>query len=167
MYRELALKTKATLRIDGDDYDVDYFGMDDGRSEDATDALRFLFQLGRGYMIHLYVIQAGARADPTWFFHTTWIKDCAVMEVEQEDTGAPSSVDSEVIFLPRLHGSVEVGPRRYDILTQTFRASGESLEMNFAFAGGALRWTRANRWELVEGGSKRPLEASEWPQFTP
>jgi hypothetical protein len=164
-YRELPLKTEATLCIDGDDYDIDYFGMDDGHSEEPGDALRFLFQLGRGYYIHLYVIQAGWRGDHRGFFHTTWLKDCAVMEVEMEDTGAPSRVESDVIFLPLLYSSVAIEDRRYEILTQAFRASDGAIAMTFSFAGGALRWTRERRWELaLEGAPARALDAL--PRFS-
>lgn len=164
-YRELRLQTEARLRLDDVDYDIDFFGMDDGQSEEPGDALRFLFQLGRGYYIHLYVIQAGWRGDHRGFFHTTWLKDCAVMEVEMEETGAPSRVESDVIFLPLLYAHVAVAERRYEILTQAFRAADGAIAMTFSFAGGALRWTRERCWELsVDGESAQSLD--DLPRFS-
>ncbi|MGZ6096037.1 MAG: hypothetical protein ACXWUG_28610 [Polyangiales bacterium] len=166
-YRELRLSSSQVLCIDGVSYDVDWFGMDDGRSERPTDALRFLFQLGHGYMIHLYVIQAGSRGTPGWFFHTTWIKDCAVAEVEMEDTGAPALVEVEKLDLPLCYDVVELADARHSIVTQTFRASGTELEMTFELASGSrLVWTRERRWELVSAQRSRSLEATEWPQFS-
>lgn len=63
-YQERRLPAPATLTLDGVAYDVDAFGMDDGQSDDPTDAFRFLFQLGAGLMIYVYVIQAGGRGRP-------------------------------------------------------------------------------------------------------
>jgi hypothetical protein len=168
-YRELPLgSVNATLSIDGESYDIDYFGMDDGQSEDDTDALRFLFQLGRGYMIHLYVVQAGSRARPAGFFHTTWLKDCAVAEVEEEDTGAPTSVECEALALPLCHSRVAIADRSHAILTQTFHASAGELSMTFALEGGAqLVWTRTRRWEWAPiGEPRRAILPEEWPRFS-
>ena len=167
-YRELPLPSPhPKLRIDGVAYDVDYFGMDDGQSEEPLDALRFLFQLGLGYMIHLYVIQAGARGTPNVFFHTTWIKDCVVAEIEMEDTGAPSTVETPPMDLPLLYDAVVLGARTFRIVSQTFRAGAAELVMEFALVGGTLRWTRERRWELEEAGSALALSNEEWPRFLP
>lgn len=152
--------SRPTLLLDGQEYDVDAFGMDDGGNEDPTAALRFLFQLGLGYMIHLYVIQAGFRADPAGFFHTTWLKDCAVAHVEMEETGAPSTVELDPTELPLVYRTVVVAAQRHRLVRQVFRAHGGDLEMRFELEGGAvLLWSRARRWELdgqALGG---------WPRF--
>lgn len=160
-YRERSLPpSRPTLCLDGDAYDVDRFGMDDGMSEDPTAALRFLFQLGLGWMIHLYVIQAGSRGDPAGFFHTTWLKDCVVAHVEMEETGAPFAVEMAVTELPLVYRAALVGGQRHRLTRQTFGAHDGDLEMRFELEGGALlRWTRARRWEL----DGRALDA--WPRF--
>lgn len=149
-YRERWLPpSRPTLLLDGEAYDVDLFGMDDGRSEAPSAALRFLFQLGAGYMIHLYVIQAGWRGEPAGFFHTTWLKDCVVAHVEMEETGAPSTVEIAPTVLPLVYRAVVLGAHRHRLVRQVFQADGTELEMRFDLeAGSVLRWTRARRWEL-------------------
>lgn len=160
-YRERSLPpSRPTLLLDGEAYDVDLFGMDDGCSEEADAALRFLFQLGSGYMIHLYVIQAGWRGEPAGFFHTTWLKDCVVAHVEMEETGAPSTVEIAPTVLPLVYQAVVLGAQRYRLVRQVFEAHGAELEMRFELEGGSvLSWTHTRRWEL-DG-----QVLGHWPRF--
>jgi len=183
-YREAAVGARDALIIDGTAYDVDYVGMDDGlpspedpepasasepsRTNDA--AFRFLFQLGHGYMIHLYVVQAGAAAAPRdHFFHSFWLKDCAVAEVEMEEYGAPRTVTAPWLALPRLYERVTIhgdgGPRVEPIAALRFRApdvDGLELELTLAAAAAHLRWTRARGWELEDHDAPpRPLHVRQ------
>jgi len=171
MYEELCVTPHPTLTIDGTAYDVDYFGMDDGRSEDPEDARRFLFQLGSGLMIYLYVVQAGSNQNPDHFFHTFWTKDCAVAEVDMEDHGPPSRV-SGAFTLPVVFPSLEVGGPggvidRYAVTGLAFRAEpgaqGQELELSFALTGeggaGRLVWSRPGGYRLETAGVRRPLGA--------
>ena len=180
-YRELALPTpRPALVVDGATYDIDYFGMDDGRSEAPDAAFRFLFQLGSGYMIYLYVIQAGGRDDPGHFFHTFWQKDCAVAEVEMEEWGPPSEVCALSTPLPLVYEALElrsgagehVTSRRLAIVSQRFRArhaknDGDELAMDFELseADGAqsrLSWSKSEAWQVeLRGGPRRKLARHE------
>lgn len=175
-YRETMLrKDKPQLVIDGDTFDVDMFGMDDGRNPSPTDAFRFIFQLGSGYMIYLYVIQAGGRGDPAHFFHTFWLKDCAVAHVEMEDRGPPKHVRLARSSLPlnyrevRLTGATNGAARSYGIVEQHFTAeSADQLTMEFLLDGGArLTWTRAGHWAFAEHGEPQPLPPDQWLEFSP
>ena len=154
-YRETMLKgDKPTLLIDGATYDVDVFGMDDGRSDDPGDAMRFIFQLGQDLMIYLYVIQAGGRAKPNHFFHTFWLKDCAVAHVDMEDRGPPRHVRLARTALPlnftsvRLAGVGNGANGLFTVRAQHFTAEGnEHLTMEFTLDSDArLVWTRAGGW---------------------
>jgi hypothetical protein len=163
-YRELPLGRKGVLTIDGSDYDVDWFGMDDGQSEDPGDAFRFIFQLGSGFMIYLYVIQAGARGDHRHFFHSFWTKDCAVADVEMEEHGPPREVRCGPIELPLLYRRVTVGGRAFGVVAQTFVTTlDERPLMTFELDGGArLSWDRRDGWCLAEPGAvTRPLAPDE------
>jgi hypothetical protein len=84
---------------DSPEFAVDYFGMDDGTERDPDTNFRFLFQLGQGLYIYLYVIVLRPPESPLQF-HTFWRKDCAVVEVEQEELGAPSRVEAHNLELP-------------------------------------------------------------------
>ncbi len=182
-YHEVAVPPpRPTIVIAGESYDVDYFGMDDGRSEEPDAALRLLFQLGSGLMIYLYVIQAGGASDLKHFAHNFWLKDCAVAYVEMEERGPPASVHAGTMTLPRVYGSVELsgppplGERSFSIESQEFRAreapSGEQeLEMTFVLGdggrpAGALRWTRRDAWTIdLGGGARRALGPDERIRF--
>lgn len=163
MYREAPLRPQPTLVIDGSSYDVDYFGMDDGQSDEPTDARRFIFQLGQGLMIYLYVVQAGSVAQPGHFFHTFWTKDCAVAEVEMEDHGAPSRVQGE-FEVPVLFPLVQIdgGRSRYRVEGARFRATlseqGQALELVFQLSGeggtARLVWERGNGYRLERDGAE-------------
>jgi hypothetical protein len=169
-YREAALPApKPQLHVDGADYDVDFFGMDDGRDDAPDAAFRFLFQLGQGLMIYLYVVQAGGRQRPTHFFHTFWLKDCAVAEVDMEDRGPPTVVRLEPCALPLNYAQVTLGAKTFTVRAQRFSApSAAELRMDFELEGGAqLRWTRAEAWSFVDGATSRALAADEWPRFGP
>jgi hypothetical protein len=169
-YREAVVPApKPSLHVDGDDYDVDYFGMDDGRATAPDASFRFIFQLGQGLMIYLYVVQAGGKRDPSHFFHTFWLKDCAVAEVDMEDRGPPSVVRLAPCALPLNYTQVTLGERTFAIRAQRFSApSAAELCMELDLAGDAqLRWRRADAWTLVDGGASRPLSDDEWPRFSP
>jgi hypothetical protein len=172
-YREQTVSLRGAFAIDGERYDLDRFGMDDGEPDDPTQAFRFLFQLGSGYMIYLYVIQAGAGGgEHGHFSHSFWLKDCAVAEVEMEEYGPPSQVSAPWCALPLNYVRVTVqggaAARAFAIASQRFRAPGDGgLEMELALEHGAtLRWTRARAWELDEpGAAPRRLGASERLRF--
>jgi hypothetical protein len=175
-YREARIAREPTpqLQIDGAVYDVDSFGMDDGWSDDPGDAFRFIFQLGSGYMIYLYVIQAGGIADPRHFFHTFWLKDCAVAEVDMEDRGPPRRVQCPPLVVPSLYQTVTLDGRELAIERQTFAAdftSGEDerATMTFALAGDAtLEWDRREGWRLAgPGEAPRPLAPGARLRFGP
>ena len=166
-YHELPLSPHPKITIDGTVYDVDYFGMDDSwnAGEPAGSAFRFLFQLGSGYMIYLYVIQAAATAQPVWFFHTFWTKDCAVAEVEMEEHGAPSEVRADAMELPRLYGLVTITGELFQIVKQTFSAAPEQ-RMEIELDRGRLVWTRSTSWSLVVGDAPpRALGAGDSLRF--
>src|SRR5688500_5425365 len=101
VYVERAVaKPRPHVMIDGTEHDIDDVGQDD-----ATEPhFRFVFQLGIGYMIYLWVV--GRR--PDGFFHSYWTKDCAVAEVDMEEHGAPSSVRLPHLVLPALFDGVIV-----------------------------------------------------------
>jgi hypothetical protein len=169
-YRELPVpKPKPSLWIDRREYDVDYFGMDDGRGEEPDTAFRFLFQLGMGLMIYLYVIQAGGRRSHGHFYHTFWLKDCAGAWIDMEEYGPPSSVRIEPCSLPVLYPTVTVRKpgaedRVFTVVAQQFDAeSEERLRMQFTLEGAArLTWTRVDGWVIEDGISpSRSLDESE------
>lgn len=183
-YRELRAALKGSLLIDGEGYDVDYFGMDDGHSADPTDAFRFIFQLGQGFMIHLYVIQAASVGRPRHFYHTFWLKDCAVAYVDEEDRGPPGRVESPPLDLPLLYktvtlrSSLAAAERTFTLVAQTFEARYEAgreehLSMEFTLldpnTGEArLVWTRADGFCLYEPHAHpRPLGADDRLLFNP
>lgn len=170
-YHERRLPAAATLTLDGVGYDVDAFGMDDGQSDDPTDAFRFLFQLGAGLMIYVYVIQAGGAAGHGHFFHTLWLKDCAVAEVDVEDRGPPARVSAPPFALPVIYPTVTIagsaGARSFAILAQRCATPTTlGVEIDFTFAGGHLRWSRAAAWQLaLDGAPARALRADERLRF--
>ncbi len=171
--RPLTQRPRPTLRLNGRRFDVDYFGMDDGGEPDPDHARRFLFQLGAGYMIYLYVIQAGSTARLDLFQHSFWTKDCAVAEVEQEEHGPPTQVIAASMALPVLYGSVEVGApaRRFRIASLAFEAAPEQPQlMTFALEGtegpAELRWRRGDGWSLrLTGEPVQVLGAREHLRF--
>jgi hypothetical protein len=148
-YREQSPPNTSQMTIDGELYAVDSFGMDDGRQHHPNDAFRFIFQLGTGYTMFLYVIQAGALNLPRHFFHTFWYKGIITVDTEMEDWGPPQSVVCAPISLPLLYTSVAVHGVAFAIENQTFVADGESLTMRFELAGREpLVWTRATGWSM-------------------
>jgi hypothetical protein len=180
-YRELSIaRPRPTIDIDAMRYDIDYFGMDDGRNQEPDAAFRFIFQLGYELMIHLYVIQAGGASDVAHFAHTFWLKDCAVAHVDMEDLGPPKAVQAAAVALPLVYDSVLLSSaqeeRVFAVHAQTFHArlaaDGEQeLEMIFDLhrgdaRAGRLRWSRRRAWEIErQDGSARVLEQGEWVRF--
>jgi hypothetical protein len=155
------------LVIDGDSFDIDWVGMDDGLDRDERTNFRFLFQLGSGYMIYLYVIGITRAGAGPWF-HTFWTKDCAVAEVEMVEHGPPDEVRCERFVLPRLHDTLVLegpnGARKFRIGVSTFDARVDRqttrLEVRFELEDGELVWN-TDGWRL--GG--RPLGAGERVTF--
>ena len=54
--RRLPKPSRASIEIDGEAYDIDVIGQDDGRDPDPDASFRLLLQLGQGLMIYVYVI---------------------------------------------------------------------------------------------------------------
>ena len=165
-YRELPLPgPRPELVVSGSRYDLDAFGMDDARSDDPDDAFRFIFELGAGLTIWVYVIQAGGRRDSHHFAHTLWLEDCAAAHVEPENRGPPASVEAAQLSLPLVYETVTVGGRTLSIVSQTFDAAldptGEQrLRMEIAVrdadgAAGLLSWDRSAAWEIEVPGARR------------
>jgi hypothetical protein len=145
VYVERALQSpKAHVMIDGTEHDIDHVGQDD-----ATEPVfRFVFQLGIGYMIYLWVV--GRR--PDGFFHSYWTKDCAVAEVDMEEHGPPARVLLAPLALPALYAGVTIEGRQRPIEGVTFEAdiggTTKRLEARWALAGGrALTWD-GDAWRL-------------------
>ncbi len=187
-YEERSLGSgKSVIEIGGVTYDIDVFGMDDAQSADPADAFRFLFQLGCGYMIYLYVIQAGTRTAPKHFFHTFWTKDCAVYDVEMVEHGPPLSVKANAISLPLLYERVTLrsedrktpSERHFSVTSQAFMAefseSGpKEFEMRFEMRDCGtgeqktrLSWSLSGGWTIEEPDSAaHTLGPSEWFFFS-
>ena len=158
-----------------DRFDVDLFGLDDGHDEGEALSFRALFQLGAGYMIYLYVIGLRQPGQTPWF-HTFWIKDCAVAEVEMEELGAPRAVECADLVLPPIYRRVVVaspsGERSFAVVGATFCATWPgALALSFGLAtdgnaghdcNGALCWrSDAGWWLYEEGGEPRQLALGE------
>lgn len=182
-YHERPLKPRGRLHLDGDGFDIDSFGMDDGLDRDPDSTFRFLFQLGNGLMIYRYVLCAMQPGDDRWM-HTFWTKDCAVAYVEEEEHGPPDAVLAERVPLPppfrrfRLEGNDPPGARDFTVTELTFDAAyrnnaGRFLRIRFGLrdpAGGpaTLTWSLADRWQLTEGdphGLPRALTGAERVTF--
>jgi hypothetical protein len=153
-----------TITIDGDGYDVDWFGMDDGKDESPDAAFRFLFQIGLGMKTHLYVVQAGGqRGNRDAFGHHFWLKGILTIDMEPEDYGPPRAVQAAPMVLPLPYAWVTFGaphaPRRLRILTQQFEApSVDELTMRFQLEYGVrLLWSRSRGWEVEDGGTRSAL----------
>ncbi len=135
------------MTIDGRLYAVDFFGMDDGHLKRPDGAFRFIFQLGTGAEMYLYVIQAGMLGSSRHFFHTFWFKGMVAVDMEMEEWGAPGTVACAPLDLPLLYESVVVGDDSFVLEKQTFCAVGEELTMRFELQGREpLVWTRSTGW---------------------
>jgi hypothetical protein len=160
-------------------FDLDYFGLDDGHERSPDPSFRAIFQLGSGYMIYLYVIGLRQPGQSPWF-HTFWIKDCAVAAVGEEELGAPSKVECAERELPLLYTHLVLEDRVSAIRTHRvgsidFRAwqeGGEqALELRFTLiddqggSSGELTWRNGAGWTLAEGESRRALRAGERVTF--
>ena len=179
--------SKQHLRIEpghlSQDFEIDLFGMDDGRDPNPGHAFRLIFQLGSGYMIYLYVVQMSRPGDQH-FFQNFWIKDCAVVEVDMEELGAPHRVVGGPMDLPRLFQAVRIGLRDpgfafadFLIEASVFEArsdeAGVLLEICWNLEQGqSLRWSNREQWILRVRDPDRPgllfarqLEAGELIEF--
>lgn len=178
-YRELSTKglPKATLEIEpghfmGTAFDVDWFGQDDGSSRDPNDSFRLIFQLGIGYYIYLFVVGM-AQPDGLGRFMTFWVKDCAVVEVDMEEYGAPQRVAAPPFDVPVVFSGVTLW--RGDVETARFAVTGCSFEarteqtplltMRWRLSDGTLTWTSADGWSLSTSAGQRVLEAGEYVTF--
>ncbi|MCB1175512.1 MAG: hypothetical protein KDK39_18190 [Leptospiraceae bacterium] len=137
-------------------FDVDLFGMDDGYDPDPQAAFRLIFQLGAGYMIYLYVVQMSRPAD-RHFYHSFWVKDCAVAEVEMEEFGPPDQVIGGPLELPLVYTRLQIltGARAvdYEIQRITFDARLESEQLRLTavwYLDGHARllWQNQQGWWL-------------------
>ena len=174
--RTLGSRPRPALTIGGAAYDVDHVGMDDGREEGAS--IRFLLQLGRGLMIHRWVVVARQPGAAGWF-DSFWTVDCAAAEVEEEEHGPVSRARCAPFVLPPLHGAFVLeragGPaRRFRLLGGTFEADVEPgarrVEVRFTLEGDVeLVWSAgpdaSATWRLTEGGATRAPEADERVTF--
>lgn len=174
--RTLGPRPRPTLTIDGEEYDVDYAGMDDGHDRRPEATFRFLLELGRGLMLHRWVV-AASQPDAGVWFDNFWTKDCAVAEVEEEEHGAVTRARCAPFVFPPLHAAFVLespqGPRRFGLVGATFEADVEPgarrVVVRFALEGAELTWAggpdaRA-AWRLAEGGAERALEAGERVTF--
>jgi hypothetical protein len=130
-------------------FDFDCFGMDDGRQPPGHN-FRFLFQLGWSYFIYLYVVGTDSvtkPGEPRWF-HTFWIKDCAVVEVDMEERGPPSLVEADV-ELPVLYRGCTITP-----------PGGKG--MNFEISSGHIMATPGKGQELLVSFAMRDPTGAEW-----
>lgn len=178
-YHERVLKPHGRLNLDGDGFDIDAFGMDDGLDRDPDATFRFLFQLGNGLMIDRYVLCAMQPGDDRWM-HTFWTKDCAVAYVEEEEHGPPAAVFATEVRLPspfgrfRLERTALGEHRDFTVSGVTFDAAhlqnAGPLEVRFELRDpsdlpATLIWSLADRWQLTERGARRPLQAPERVTF--
>ena len=158
------------------EFEVDFFGMDDGADREPDWAFRFLFKLGQGLMVHLYVLilhppESALRK------HTFWNKDCAVAEIEMEELGAPDRVVARDLALPvvfrRCTISRPTQARSYRVQGVRFHANhgGPRLSIRLALtapsgSAAALIWGSADGWRIAEGGQERALASDERLQFS-
>jgi hypothetical protein len=176
-YHEVALseRPKQTLIIKpgdtGTTFDLDYFGHDDGAARDKN--FRLIFQLGSGFMIYLYVV--GFPLDePLKYFHTFWIKDCAVAEVEMEELGAPEFVSCHLRPLPVVYKHLSLtdaqeNTRKFVVDSCAFEARAEPLflQMRWALYSlsdgklAALLWNNKDGFLLERNGKTRKLLEGE------
>jgi hypothetical protein len=171
-YREVRVEgAKPELRIEPGHflttvYQLDYFGLDDGSVTDPTASMRALFQLGSGYMIYLYVIGMRQPGEGPWF-HTFWVKDCVVADVEMEEYGPPTLVACEPMDLPCVYATVSIaGAAPSRIERTTFHATADearpTLLLRFALEGErALTWSSTHGWSVQEGERNRVLCAGD------
>ena len=152
-YREVRVEgAKPELRIEPGHFlttvfQLDYFGLDDGAVTDPTASMRALFQLGSGYMIYLYVIGMRQPGEGPWF-HTFWVKDCVVAEVDMEEYGAPTLVTCETMELPGVYPAVSIaGAPPSRIERTTFHGTVDEARPD---VGLALRARGRTRADLVE-----------------
>ena len=110
----------------GPDYDVDYFGQDDGSSRDPNDSFRLIFQLGAGYFIYLYVVGM-AQPDGLGRFTTFWLKDIVAVDIEMEEYGEQDLVEGCLRGAGRLRGRHAVARRAGD---GALRGDGMPLRSN-------------------------------------
>ncbi len=173
--RRLPKPSRASIEIDGEAYDIDVIGQDDGRDPDPDASFRLLLQLGQGLMIYVYVIGM-ARPDDPRAFHSLWLKDCAAAWVDEEEYGPPSRVAAGPIELPIAFARVELlGPRErssFAIVGLRFesRPTGQpnapDLELCWQLRDDAhervdLVYASASGWTLVRSGWVRALERDE------
>ncbi|MCR9145039.1 MAG: hypothetical protein NXI24_22565 [bacterium] len=168
----------------GGEYDLDYFGQDDGAGTAGTiakdAAFRLIFQLGWSYMIYVYVVGLAPPGHRRWF-HTFWIKDCAVAEVDQEELGAPTSVATGPLSLPLLHTRVgikaaafakEISPRptRSSHSTPYLSDRLVSCEFSASPSPNPSEWNETLitiEWKLASGGMLAWNNREFWSYTSP
>jgi hypothetical protein len=181
-YSELAMPQgpKAKLKIVpghimGTDFDVDWFGQDDGSSRDPNDSFRLILQLGIGYYIYLLVVGM-AQPDGRGRFTKFWVKDCAVVEIEMEEYDAPSLVEGGPFEVPVNFAGVtlwrgETETARFGVTGCAFEAKTTMpdppvLTMRWRLSDeGLLWWTSDGGWSILTRNGTRVLEAGEYVTF--
>jgi hypothetical protein len=159
-----------TITLDDTVYEIDAFGMDDRRDAAPDEAYRFLFQLGIGTDIFVYVIQAGAPGDDVHVAHDLELVDSAVAEIEPESRPTPERVRVSA-KLPnpfktaRLAG---VGADRSATITavRVDAIPGGPVQFSFSTAGAfkGARWRWGEGW-TVQDPEWRPVAAGEALSF--
>lgn len=154
-------------------FDVDYYGQDDGLSTKPEAAFRFLFQLGSGLMIYLYVIGV-AQPGPLEYFHTFWIKDCAAVEIDMEELGAPDTVSGGPFALPIIYPIFVLRTpereetfvvERYAFEARTSSDKKVFLQMHWGLDGADLYWNNLVGWHLKRGNQEQILQAGDRVSF--
>lgn len=165
-YHELSARpSRPFVELDGQVYDLDAFGMDDGKSENGDDTFRFLFELGLGYATYLYVIVAGGqgRERRRLFSPHFWLKGFVTVDMEPSERPTPKRVVAAKTRLPLVYSTVTVGEHRQRIAAQHFEAaSADELKMQFELEPSSqLLWTPRSSWEL----DGRPIPSAESLSF--
>jgi hypothetical protein len=177
-YHEIRVAaSKRTLRIGptaGDVYEVDGLGQDDGHDLGPDTAFRVLFQLGQGFMIHLYVVGMAHPGAPHGF-HSFWIKDCAVAHVDPEEVGPPAHVVATALDFPSVYGTVTVGDETFTVDRLIFDArpsAAQTPDHEVAWTlrdtngvAATLRYASRGGWSLARADTRRALAAAETVRF--
>ena len=125
-------------------------------------------------MIYLYVIGM-SKPGELHFFHTFWIKDCAVAEVDMEELGAPFSVEGGPYPLPVVYQRVSLfeantQEEQYAVDTCRFEARSKprlSLQMFWNICSlqngwlATLLWTNTEGWGITSQGKFHLLQKGD------
>lgn len=159
-----------TVSLDDTVYEIDAFGMDDRRGAAPDEAYRFLFQLGIGTDIFVWVVQAGAPGDADHVAQLLQLADSAVAEIEPQDLAPPERV-RVAAKLPSPFSAVHLtgpgGAARGAITQARIDAvPGGPIQLSFVASGAVkgARWRWGSGWS-VEAPTWRPLAEGETLHF--